>query len=302
MSHQAPVLCLLVGGLVSAAASPARAEPYELSDCPEVTIVLEDPVEPDGTVGPKVAEMACEQLERLAPRFGLELTGHEMVRLMIADDPEAFHKHTGRGMRTQAIFSERTGIITQPAKNIRRMHRARQLGGLLAHELTHYLINQVAGQGCPMWLHEGLAQHFQGRPARGTGPTTPSQLAALELAWRAPKSAARTAWCYQQSLAVTRRLILAAGEAPLLAALPRLADGDVRWPALPIGDRSKEVRTLRAWLFPDDPGPLPDASADPERQIEIIRGGQPRPAPEGVTPLPLDQMLKGSKSGSKPAH
>lgn len=286
MSLRAPALWLLVCGLVLCAVHPVRARPYELSDCSEVIVVLEDPVEPEGTVGPEVAEMACEQLKRLAPRFGLELTGREMVRLMIADDPDTFHKHTGRGMRTQAIFSERTGIITQPAKNIRRMHRTRQLDGLLAHELTHFLINEVAGRGCPMWLHEGLAQHFQGRPARGSGPSTPAQLAALELAWRGPKNAARTAWCYQQSLAVTRRLISTVGEGKLLGALPALADG-VAWPALPIGDK-----TLRAWLFPADPGPPPGGQTDPNHQVEIIRGGQPANAPEGVTPLPLDEMLK----------
>ncbi len=270
------------------AATPSAAEPYELSDCPEVIVVLEDPVEPDGSVGPKVAEIACEKLKELAPKFGLELTGKPMVRLMIADDPKTFHQHTGKGIFTQAIYSQRTGIITQPAKQIRRMHRRKSLGGLLAHELTHYLVGEIAGRRCPLWLNEGLAQWFEKRPIRPGGPTTELQLKKLEMTWRSNAPPRVRVWCYRQSLALTARLIEAVSEKSLLAALPALAD--LRDPlALPI-----QGKTMRAWLFPDAADEPPD-SGDDQRQVEIIRGtDQPK-----VTPLPLKEMLDKAKSKKK---
>jgi hypothetical protein len=275
-------------------AEPATAEPYELSDCPEVIVVLEDPVEPDGTVGPAVAAQACQKLQELAPKFGLALTGAPMVRLMIADDPEAFTKHTGRGGMTQAIYSVRTGIITQPAKIIRRMHKSRQLGGLLAHELTHYLIHQTAGQRCPTWLHEGLAQWFEGRGAAPGGPASELELARLEMAWRAGGSPAQQAWCYRQSLALVARLLAKVPEQALtmaLAELPELED--------PL-DLPVHSRPLRVWLFGDqirnDPDDQPHAT-----QVEILRGpDQAAGATEdGLTPLPLEEMLKQAQPAKK---
>jgi hypothetical protein len=275
-------------------AGPAAAEPYELSDCPEVVVALEDPVEPNGTIGPEVAELACEKLRRLAPRFGVELTGRPMVRLMIADDAQTFHAHTGRGRMTQAIYSQRTGIITQPAKQIRRMHRIGRLGGLLAHELTHYLIDHQAGPHCPTWLHEGLAQHFEGRRPMGRGPTTSSELAALEVNWRLRGDPARTAWCYRQSLALVKRLLAATGEQKLLAALPELETAPHPL-ALRVGDRS-----LHRWLFPDEPPPRRAQRDRAEGRIEIQRGPARPAEEEQLTPLPLDQMLEQGRGG-KPA-
>ncbi len=31
----------------------------------------------------------------------------------------------------------------------------------LAHELTHYLINEVSRENCPLWLHEGIAKYLE---------------------------------------------------------------------------------------------------------------------------------------------
>ncbi len=282
----------LIGSRVALAAAvlllagPAAAEPYELSDCPEVVVALEDPVEPNGTIGPEVAELACEKLRALAPRFGVELTGRPMVRLMIADDAQTFHAHTGRGRHTQAIYSQRTGIITQPAKQIRRMHRIGRLGGLLAHELTHYLIDHQAGPHCPTWLHEGLAQHFEGRRPVGRGPTTSAELAALEINWRLRGNPARTAWCYRQSLALVERLLAASDEQKLLAALPELETAPHPL-ALRVGDRS-----LHRWLFPDEPPLRRRQRRQPARQIEIQRGPAKEQDEEQLTRLPLDQMIE----------
>ena len=42
-------------------------------------------------------------------------------------------------------------------------HRARNCSReYLVHELTHAMIASLAPRGIPAWLHEGLAQHFEG--------------------------------------------------------------------------------------------------------------------------------------------
>ena len=289
-----PFFAASLGLVLVLAAFAAQAEPYELSDCPEVVIVLEDPVEPDGTVGPKVAELACEKLRLLAPKFGVQLTGSEMVRLMIADDPDAFVKHTGRGRNTQAIYSDRTGIITQPAKQVRRMHKRKALGGLLAHELTHFLVNRVTDSRCPTWIHEGLAQWFEGRPSVGAGPASVAELMRLEAAWRVRGNLQMQMWCYRESLALMTRLMGVATEASVMAALPGLAEHTGNHLSLPLGEK-----TLRAHLFPDDPGPR--AAEPPTSQIQVIRGkqGANSKADGKVTPIDLKSLMEKAKKENK---
>jgi hypothetical protein len=269
------------------AAGAARAEPFRLSACPEVAVLLEDPVDENGEVGPKLAEIACQKLADLAPRFGLALEGQEMVQILIADDPRAFHERTGRTLSTGAVYSSRHGIVTQATKIVRRMWRHRELPGLLAHELTHYLVFQVAQGACPTWLNEGLAEHFGGERVRVAPPPDEATLQALEARWRAQGNIPDPA-LYASSHAAVERLLKAAGEPALLRALPGLVGlGDPL--SLRVGERS-----LRAWLFGgDDPGVEPAPADEPTDE----------PPEDGVTRLPLEEMLKQAKkkpTGDRP--
>ncbi|HOX45583.1 MAG TPA: hypothetical protein PK668_18435 [Myxococcota bacterium] len=260
------------------ASGAVGAEPFRLSACPEVAVLLEDPVDPHGEVGPKLAEIACQKLADLAPRFGLALDGQEMVQILIADDPRAFHERTGRTLSTGAVYSSRHGIVTQATKIVRRMWKQRLLPGMLAHELTHYLVFQVSRGHCPTWLNEGLAEHFGGERVRAAPPPDEASLQAIELRWRAQGNIPDPA-LYLASHAAVAKVLQAAGEQPLLQALPGLVG--LRDPlALRVGDRA-----LRAWLFGgDDPGVEPAEPAPP-----------PEPPADGVTRLPLDEMLKKAK-------
>jgi len=267
---------LLAAGLLLPAPT-TEAEPFRLNACPEVSVWLEDPVDKDGEVGPKLAEIACQRLADLAPRFGLRLEGAEMVEILIADDPRAFHARTGRTLSTGAVYSSRHGIVTQATKIVRRMWRQRQLPGLLAHELTHYCVFQVTRGHCPAWLNEGLAEHFGGERLRAAPPPDEASLRAVELRWRADGRIPDPA-LYALSHAAVEKLLAAAGEAPLLQALPGLVGLEDPL-ALRVGARS-----LRGWLFDGDD---PPAEAPP--------GEEP-----GVTRLPLEEMLR--RSGQGPAR
>jgi len=52
------------------------------------------------------------------------------------------------------------GKVRLPVGHLSRI--TPEFQALLAHELTHALIRAKAGTSCPRWLHEGLAQHYQG--------------------------------------------------------------------------------------------------------------------------------------------
>jgi hypothetical protein len=76
---------------------------------------------------------------------------------------------------------------------------------VLVHELTHAVVAEIAGRRVPTWLHEGLAQHFEGADAeearrrlKASGRTIP--LETLERSFMQLSAAdARTA--YDESLA-----------------------------------------------------------------------------------------------------
>lgn len=99
---------------------------------------------------------------------------------------------------------------------------------VLTHELTHAIVTSMAPRGVPTWLHEGLAQHFDGtdpvaaqRRMRAIGVSVP--LKALEGGFtRLNAAAARVA--YDESLLAVEQLF----ERPAFGwsqLLHRLADG-----------------------------------------------------------------------------
>ncbi|HLG54207.1 MAG TPA: tetratricopeptide repeat protein [Vicinamibacterales bacterium] len=57
------------------------------------------------------------------------------------------------------------GRIRIPVAGATRAHPA-LFESVLVHELTHAMVTSLAPRGVPAWLHEGLAQHFEGADAR----------------------------------------------------------------------------------------------------------------------------------------
>ncbi len=52
------------------------------------------------------------------------------------------------------------GKIRIPIKGL--SGKTKELTNLVAHEYTHAVIYDITGPGCPVWLHEGLAQYMEG--------------------------------------------------------------------------------------------------------------------------------------------
>lgn len=96
-----------------------------------------------------------------------------------------------------------------------------QLEGVLSHELTHALVRRASGDRAPGWLHEGLAQWFEGKRLiraeikdlfRGRAPLPLSQMEG-NLARKARRAEARAN--YGEALGLVEYLVHQRGEGTL---------------------------------------------------------------------------------------
>lgn len=312
----AALLLALLAGLPALA--PARARGIALRDCEQVVATLEDPFARYGEeMGKLLLKMICKKMKELAPVFGIELRDSEMLSVFIPDDMKSFYKLTGRGMYTLAVYNSRRGIITQPAKLLKRLRRLGRLERTLTHELVHWFVDVTFGWRCPMWLNEGLAQWFEGMRPSGKLVVTEEGIRALERRWRSGAvSIVQRRQDYLISLALTARLIYRAGRDPLIASLKNLKG--IR----DIMDLEVNRHSIREWLFSADikptsePEPAPDIAVErgsdwdkelaEEMKMLEERGGkvydfekyrrkQKGGKETGVTPLPIKDMVKKAK-------
>jgi len=288
---------------------------YDLSECDDVRTVMEDPFPPLGDeAAGMVAEIVCRKLHDLAPLFAVKLDGRRLVGLLITESMESFTKKTGRGPYTLAVFSSRYGIITQPAQTLQQLRDHKRLERTTTHELTHFLIHKVAGITCPSWLHEGLAQWFEGLRPRRSIMISAEEIAKLEMRWHLPGISLRQrSLDYQISLMLVAKIIHRAGQAALLDSLKDIPACRDKLD-LPLAGRS-----IREWLLSAD-APAAEKDAAPDGGFEIVRGEdweeQLREEvtlsdkdgkvirfgdrqDENISPLPLDQMLKKAKHKSR---
>jgi hypothetical protein len=318
VNRLAPVAVLVV--LLVGTAVHARG--FALRDCKQVVATLEDPFARHGEeMGKLLLKMICRKMKKLAPIFGIELRESEMLSVFIPDSMKSFNKLTGRGIYTLAVYNSRRGIITQPAKTLKRLRRLGRLERTLTHELVHWFVDTTFGWRCPMWLNEGLAQWFEGLRPAGKLFISEEGIRALELRWRSGSvSLLQRRQDYLVSLALTTRLINRAGRDHLISALKDLRG--VR----DIMDLEVNRHSVREWLFSaelkpaTEPEPSPDIvverGSDWDKQLaeemEMLeeRGGkvydfekyrrqQKGQEETGVTPLPIKDMLKKAEKKKK---
>ncbi len=301
-------------------ATTVNARGFALRDCKQVVATLEDPFARHGEeMGKLLLKMICRKMKKLAPIFGIQLRESEMLSVFIPDSMKSFNKLTGRGLYTLAVYNSRRGIITQPAKTLKRLRRLGRLERTLTHELVHWFVDITFGWRCPMWLNEGLAQWFEGLRPTGKLLVTEEGIRALELRWRSGGvSLLQRRQDYLASLALTTRLINRAGRDHLITALKDLRG--VR----DIMDLEVNRHSIREWLFSaeleGEPEPVPEVvverGSDWDKQLaeemEMLeeRGGkvydfekyrrqQKGHEETGVTPLPIKDMLKKAKKKKK---
>ena len=115
--------------------------------------------------GPAEAEMASRAvavLEAAYWRIGTALSSYPTgVTTVILYTREQFHDITRSPSWAGGSFDGRIRVPVQGA-----LQNRAEFERVLAHEFTHALIQSVALRGVPTWLHEGLADCFDGSDIR----------------------------------------------------------------------------------------------------------------------------------------
>lgn len=120
------------------------------------TVMFEGPAEAD------LASRAVALLEADYWRIGTALSTYPTgVTTVILYTREQFHDITRSPSWAGGSFDGRIRVPVQGA-----LQNRAEFERVLAHEFTHALIQSVATRGVPTWLHEGLADCFDGSDIR----------------------------------------------------------------------------------------------------------------------------------------
>lgn len=113
-----------------------------------------------------VRDRILESLERAYDRVGglLQTYPKSLVPVVVYPSGEVYRAASGAPNWTVAAYNGKIRIPSGGAADV----DDEQLDRVLAHEFTHYLTERLAGQACPAWVQEGLAQHAE---AGGDAPT-----------------------------------------------------------------------------------------------------------------------------------
>jgi tetratricopeptide repeat protein len=120
------------------------------------TVMFEGPAEAE------LANRAVALLEADYWRIGTALATYPIgVTTVILYTREQFHDITRSPSWAGGSFDGRIRVPVQGA-----LQNRAEFERVLAHEFTHALIQSVAARGVPTWLHEGLADCFDGSDIR----------------------------------------------------------------------------------------------------------------------------------------
>lgn len=177
--------------------------------------------EPGWSSPPVTAGEVAEQLERAYAQVtgDLGLVPRGAVAVVLHPDQASLEEYAGGAATRPAAGAYSAGVIHLVASRS-------GLTGLLAHELTHYLLDQVAPGRVPRWFHEGLAQLEEWR-LTGTvlfDPAGATPIPWLRLEREFPRLDDRTA--YGASLSAVSFLYHEGGDQALRRAISGLGAGE----------------------------------------------------------------------------
>ena len=116
------------------------------------TVMFEGPAEAE--LGSRAVAVLEADYWRIGTALSIYPTG---VTTVILYTREQFHDITRSPSWAGGSFDGRIRVPVQGA-----LHNRAEFERVLAHEFTHALIQSVAPRGVPTWLHEGLADCFDG--------------------------------------------------------------------------------------------------------------------------------------------
>lgn len=185
--------------------------------------VFSDPEIPEDMI-----HRAAEDLEAAYLResvfFGTQLPGPQIVVLYAG---RSYFSLVSVPDWVSGIFDGKIRVCVEPREGAERA-----LSAVLVHELAHALIRQSSRDRAPGWLHEGLAQWWEGRrlPRRdvkavlGSKPARSIEALEASLRQQLDRSTARAS--YAQALSLVEYLMSVRGEGAFACVLARLGEGE----------------------------------------------------------------------------
>jgi tetratricopeptide (TPR) repeat protein len=115
----------------------------------------------EGRTDAPLAARATETLNNAFWRIGQELRAYPSDQIVVILYTEKQFRDITRAPEwSDGVYD---GRIRVPVAGASRSPAA--FNSVLTHELTHAMVASLAPRGIPAWLHEGLAQHFDGADA-----------------------------------------------------------------------------------------------------------------------------------------
>jgi tetratricopeptide (TPR) repeat protein len=203
----------------------------------------------DPSVSDETLRRAGDELERAygaqSAAFGIELPGSQVVVLYAG---RAFFSLVAVPEWVSGLFDGKIRVSVEP-----RERAESPLAGVLAHELAHAMIRQSSHDRAPAWLHEGLAQWWEGKrlPRReirsALGSHAAASLEALDAAFRGVLDRSSAQASYAQALSIVEYVMAARGSGALACLLARLRDGADFPEALEAETGWTDARLLAEW-------------------------------------------------------
>jgi len=161
----------------------------------------------DGPVQEKLAARAASVLSAAFWRIGKALGAYPTAPInVVLYSERQFHDITGAPEWSGGGFD---GQVRMPVRGASQ--NLQEFDRVLTHELTHAMLKSLAPRNVPVWLHEGLAMHFEGRDGlrserRLAAARMFVPLAVLRTSFMG-LNAAQAALAYEESAFATRALI-----------------------------------------------------------------------------------------------
>jgi len=181
----------------------------------------------DAAVPADAVERVAEHLEKSYNEqsvfFGARLPSSQVVVLYAG---RAYFSLVSVPEWVSGVFDGKIRVSVDPDSGVTPLLQA-----VLSHELAHALIRQASADRAPGWLHEGLAQWFEGRRLTrrdfqsilaGHKPLTFSEMEGL---FERPQSRADARRHYAQMLGLVEYLVARRGEGAVACIVRGFADG-----------------------------------------------------------------------------
>jgi tetratricopeptide (TPR) repeat protein len=203
----------------------------------------------DAALPPEIVERSAESLEGaardLSRFFGASLPGRQSVILY---EGRRYFALVSVPEWVSGAFDGKIRVTVDPDGGI-----AAELPMVLAHELAHAFVRRVSRDRAPGWLHEGLAQWWEGKrmpPGELRAALAGRRISTLSeiegsLSRKPDRAAIRDA--YVEALGLVEYLMLARGPGAVACLVRDLGDGAAPEEALRTETGMSESEILAAW-------------------------------------------------------